>query len=98
MEEGGASGVELLEDFARELEVEATFVEDTVPELLDAARLGEIDVLVGGFTSTFPGVSEGCRKAGPRPRLEDPRPGDNAGSEIGGRGLSRPRSTCPGLS
>lgn len=61
VEGGGASGVEveLLEDFARELEVEATFVEGTVPELLEAARLGEIDVLVGGFTSTSPGVSEG---------------------------------------
>jgi polar amino acid transport system substrate-binding protein len=61
MEDGKASGVEveLLKDFARELGVEATFVEGTVPELLEAVRLGEIDVLVGGFTSTSPGVSEG---------------------------------------
>jgi polar amino acid transport system substrate-binding protein len=30
-----------------------------VPELLEAARLGEVDVVAGGFTSTSPGVSEG---------------------------------------
>jgi polar amino acid transport system substrate-binding protein len=61
MEDGKASGVEveLLRDFAGELGVEATFVEGTVPELLEVARLGEIDVLVGGFTTTSSGVSEG---------------------------------------
>jgi polar amino acid transport system substrate-binding protein len=61
MEDGKASGVEveLLEEFAGELGAEAVFVRGTAPELLEAARLGEVDVLVGGFTSTSPGVSEG---------------------------------------
>jgi polar amino acid transport system substrate-binding protein len=61
MEDGKASGVEveLLRDFAGELGAEAVFVQGTAPELLEAARLGEVDVLVGGFTSTSPGVSEG---------------------------------------
>jgi len=61
MEEGRASGVEveLLEEFAKKLGAETSFVEGTTPELLEAARQGEIDVLVGGFTSTSPGVSEG---------------------------------------
>ena len=31
----------------------------TTPELLEAAKQGEVDVLIGGFTSTSPGVSEG---------------------------------------
>src|SRR5215204_3616053 len=61
MEEGHASGVEveLLKDFARELEADTTFVPGTTPELLEAAKEAEVDVLVGGFTSTSPGVSEG---------------------------------------
>jgi polar amino acid transport system substrate-binding protein len=61
MEEGHASGVEveLLKGFARELGTEASFVPGTTPELLEAARQGEVDVLIGGFTSTSPGVSEG---------------------------------------
>jgi polar amino acid transport system substrate-binding protein len=61
MEEGRASGVEvaLLRDFAGELETEIVFVQGTVPELLEAARLGEVDVVAGGFTDTSPGVSEG---------------------------------------
>jgi polar amino acid transport system substrate-binding protein len=61
IEEGRASGVEveLLRDFAGELETEIVFVEGTVPELLEAARQGEVDVAAGGFTSTSPGVSEG---------------------------------------
>jgi polar amino acid transport system substrate-binding protein len=61
MEEGRASGaeVELLEDFAEKLGAETSFVPGTTPELLEAARQGEVDVLVGGFTSTSPGVSEG---------------------------------------
>jgi len=61
MEDGRASGVEvkLLEDFARELGAETSFVPGTTPELLEAARQGEIDVMVGGYTSTSPGVSEG---------------------------------------
>src|SRR5215218_6068901 len=52
MEQGHASGVEveLLKDFARELEAEASF---------EAAKEAEVDVLIGGFTSTSPGVSEG---------------------------------------
>jgi polar amino acid transport system substrate-binding protein len=61
IEEGRASGVEveLLRDFAGELETEIVFVEGTVPELLEAARQGEVDVVAGGFTDTSPGVSEG---------------------------------------
>jgi polar amino acid transport system substrate-binding protein len=61
MEDGRASGVEveLLKDFAEELEAETSFVPGTTPELLEAARQGEVDVLIGGFTSTSPGVSEG---------------------------------------
>jgi polar amino acid transport system substrate-binding protein len=61
MEDGRTSGieVELLKDFARELGAETSFVSGTTPELLEAARQGEVDVLVGGFTSTSPGVSEG---------------------------------------
>ena len=61
MEDGLPSGieVELLEDFAAKLEAETSFVTGTTPELLEAAREGEVDVLVGGFTDTSPGVSEG---------------------------------------
>ena len=61
IEEGRASGaeVELLKDFAEKLGAETCFVPGTTPELLEAARQDEIDVLVGGFTSTSPGVSEG---------------------------------------
>ena len=61
MEEGHASGVEveLLKDFARKLGTEASFVSGTTPELLEAAKEAEVDVLIGGFTSTSPGVSEG---------------------------------------
>jgi polar amino acid transport system substrate-binding protein len=61
IEEGRASGVEvkLLRDFAGELETEVVFVQGTVPELLEAARQGEVDVVAGGFTDTSPGVSEG---------------------------------------
>src|SRR5215213_7935423 len=61
MEEGHASGVEveLLKDFARELGTEASFVPGTTPELLEAAKEAEVDVLIGGFASTSPGVSEG---------------------------------------
>jgi polar amino acid transport system substrate-binding protein len=61
MEEERASGieVELLRDFAGELDTEIVFVEGTVPELLEAARQGEVDVVAGGFTDTSPGVSEG---------------------------------------
>jgi polar amino acid transport system substrate-binding protein len=61
MEKGHASGVEveLLKDFARELGADTSIVPGTTPELLEAARQGEVDVLIGGFTSTSPGVSEG---------------------------------------
>ena len=61
MEDGRASGieVELLKDFARELGADMTFVPGTTPELLEAAKEAEVDVIVGGFTSTSPGVSEG---------------------------------------
>ena len=61
MEDRRASGieVELLKDFARELGADTTFVPGTTPELLEAAKEAEVDVIVGGFTSTSPGVSEG---------------------------------------
>ena len=61
MEKGHASGVEveLLKGFARELGAEVSFVPGTTPELLEAAKEAEVDVLIGGFTSTSPGVSEG---------------------------------------
>ena len=61
IEEGHASGieVELLKDFAQELGAKASFVPGTTPDLLEAAHQGEVDVLIGGFTSTSPGVSEG---------------------------------------
>jgi polar amino acid transport system substrate-binding protein len=61
IEEERASGVEveLLKDFADELGTKISFVPGTTPELLEAARQAEIDVLIGGFTSTSPGVSEG---------------------------------------
>jgi polar amino acid transport system substrate-binding protein len=61
IEGGDASGVEaeLLKDFAKELGAEASFVPGTTPELLEAAKQGEVDVLIGGFTSASPGVSEG---------------------------------------
>jgi polar amino acid transport system substrate-binding protein len=61
MEEGHASGVEveLLKGFAQQLGAEASFVPGTTPELLEAAKEAEVDVLIGGFTSTSPGVSEG---------------------------------------
>ncbi len=61
MEDGRPSGieVELLKDFARELGADTSFVPGTTPELLEAAKEAEVDVLVGGFTSTSPGVSEG---------------------------------------
>jgi len=60
-EGGSASGVEveLLEDFAEKLGTETSFVPGTTSELLEAAKQGEVDVLVGGFTDTSPGVSEG---------------------------------------
>jgi len=61
MEGSRPSGVEveLLKDFARGLDAEISFVPGATPELLEAAREGEVDVLIGGFTSTSPGVSEG---------------------------------------
>jgi polar amino acid transport system substrate-binding protein len=60
-EAGRPSGVEveLLKDFAEDLGAEISFVPGTTPELLEAAKQGEVDVLIGGFTSTSPGVSEG---------------------------------------
>jgi polar amino acid transport system substrate-binding protein len=61
MEKERASGVEveLLKDFAEDLGAKISFIPGTTPELLEAARQAEIDVLIGGFTSTSPGVSEG---------------------------------------
>src|SRR3712207_7170238 len=49
---GGPSGVEaeLVDDFARELDAETVYVRGTTPELLEATKQGEVDILVGGFT------------------------------------------------
>ena len=60
MEDGEASGteVELAREFAGELGAKVTFVEGTVPELLEAARQGEVDLVIGGLTATDPGVRE----------------------------------------
>jgi polar amino acid transport system substrate-binding protein len=71
MEDGKASGVEveLLKEFAGELGAEAVFVQGTVPELLEAARYGEVDVVAGGFTSTSPGVREQKETGMTRPYL-----------------------------
>lgn len=57
---GGPSGVEveLVEDFARQLDSETVYVRGTTPELLEATKQGEVDVLVGGFTDESPGVRE----------------------------------------
>jgi polar amino acid transport system substrate-binding protein len=60
LEDGEASGaeVELAREFAGELGAEVTFVKGTVPELLEAAREGEVDLVIGGLTATDPGVRE----------------------------------------
>jgi polar amino acid transport system substrate-binding protein len=57
---GGPSGVEvaLVEDFARGLGAETVYVRGTTPELLEATKQGEVDVLVGGFTDQSPGIRE----------------------------------------
>jgi polar amino acid transport system substrate-binding protein len=58
--DGGPSGVEveLMRDFAAELDAEPVFVRGTVPDMLVAARQGEVDVLIGGLTDASPGVRE----------------------------------------
>jgi polar amino acid transport system substrate-binding protein len=60
LEEGQPSGVEveLIEDFAKQLGSEVEYVEGTVPELLEAIKQGEVDVLIGGLSATDPGVRE----------------------------------------
>jgi polar amino acid transport system substrate-binding protein len=71
MESGKASGVEveLLRNFAEELRAEAVFVQGTAPELLEAAKQGEIEVAIGGFTDTSPGVREQKEAGITRPYL-----------------------------
>jgi polar amino acid transport system substrate-binding protein len=58
--DGEPSGVEveLLKDFARELKAKPVFVRGTVPDMLTAAREGEIDVVIGGFTESSPVMKE----------------------------------------
>ena len=58
--DGEPSGVEveLVEDFAVELDAETVYVRGTTPELLEATRQGEVDVLIGSFTTESPGVRE----------------------------------------
>jgi polar amino acid transport system substrate-binding protein len=60
LEGGEASGaeVELVEEFAAGLGAEVDLVEGTVPELLEAARQGEVDLVIGGLMATDPGVRE----------------------------------------
>jgi polar amino acid transport system substrate-binding protein len=60
-----ASGVEvrLLKQFPEKLGAKTSFVSGTTPELLEAARQGEVDVLIGGFTGTSPGVGDGKEAA-----------------------------------
>jgi polar amino acid transport system substrate-binding protein len=90
---GNQSGVEveLIEKFAGELDAETQYVRGTVPELLEAARQGEVDVVIGGLTATDPGVRE-QKEAGitfpyltPRPLVGAP-PGtsldDLSGQEV----------------
>lgn len=66
---GEASGVEieLIEEFAGDLAAETSFIEGTVPELLEAARQGEVDVVIGGLTATDPGVREQKEARSPPP-------------------------------
>ena len=101
IEDGKASGVEveLLRDFAGELGTEAVFVQGTVPELLEAARLGEVDVLVGGFTSTSPGVNEGKEAGISSPYLTTrfvvgAPPGEPAFDDLSGREVAVERIDC----
>jgi ABC-type amino acid transport substrate-binding protein len=60
LEEGQPSGVEveLIENFAKQLGSEVEYVEGTIPELLEAIKQGEVDVLIGGLSATDPGVRE----------------------------------------
>jgi len=95
VEDGKASGVEveLLEDFAGELGTEAVFMQGTVPELLEAVRLGEVDVVAGGFTSTSPGVSEGKEAGITSPYLTTRfavgvPPGEPAFEDLSGRAVA----------
>ena len=69
--DGGPSGVEveLLEDFAGELGAEAVYVQGTTPDLLQAARQGEVDVVIGGFTDESPGIREQKEAGTTRPYL-----------------------------
>ncbi|MDP9475807.1 MAG: transporter substrate-binding domain-containing protein [Actinomycetota bacterium] len=60
MEEDRASGVEvtLVSMFADELRAEPVFVQGTVPELLEAIKENELDVVIGGLTEDSPGARE----------------------------------------
>src|SRR3712207_1759159 len=54
------SGVELelVENFAGGLGAKTVYVRGTTPELLEATKQGEVDVLIGGFTDESPGIRE----------------------------------------
>lgn len=58
--DGRPSGVEveLVESFAGELGAETVYLRGTTPELLEATKQGEVDVLIGGFTDESPGIRE----------------------------------------
>ena len=60
MENGEPSGVEaeLLRNFAEELGSEPEFFRGTVPELLEAIKQGELDVVIGGLTRSTPALMQ----------------------------------------
>lgn len=71
MGEGRPSGVEveLVRDFAGELDAEPVFVRGSVPDLLQAIKEGDLDVVIGGFTDESPGVREQKEAGITRPYL-----------------------------
>lgn len=57
-EDGEPAGVEveLLEDFAAELESEVEWVQGSEEELIGAMELGQLDVVLGGFSAESPWI------------------------------------------
>ncbi len=47
-----------MRSFAEELGAETEFFEGTVPELLEATKAGELDVVIGGLTRDTPGLRQ----------------------------------------
>lgn len=69
--DGEPSGVEveLIDDFAGTLGAEAVYLRGTTPGLLQAARQGEVDVVIVGFTDESPGIREQKEAGITRPYL-----------------------------